>query len=340
MATEQAGPVTVLERIAALMQRGREAARSGQRARARRYFAAVLEIDPGCTAAWLERAAVVDDPQEAAAHLAQALSLDPGNRHARQALQAVRRAIANRPPYRGPDLPAVTTSGAPVPRPLVPMVEPRQAPSLAGVWMAIGLLLLALILAAILLTDTPRIVVAALLPTDTPTPTLTPTPTTTPTPTLTPTPTFTPTPTPTPTFTPTPTPTATPTPSPTRIPEDQSQTEKWIEVDLSQQRLYAHEGQSTVLTAVVSTGTRYHPTVTGRFRIYAKYRSTTMSGPGYYLPGVPWTMYFYGGYAIHGTYWHNNFGHPMSHGCINMKTPEAKWLFDWAPKGTLVVVHP
>jgi lipoprotein-anchoring transpeptidase ErfK/SrfK len=79
--------------------------------------------------------------------------------------------------------------------------------------------------------------------------------------------------------------------------------------------------------------------VKGRFKIYAKYRSAPMSGPGYYLPGVPWTMYFHKGYAIHGTYWHNNFGTRMSHGCINMKTPEAKWLFKWAPKGTLVVVH-
>jgi lipoprotein-anchoring transpeptidase ErfK/SrfK len=103
--------------------------------------------------------------------------------------------------------------------------------------------------------------------------------------------------------------------------------------------LYAHEGQTTVLAAVVSTGTRYYPTVTGRFNIYAKYTSTLMTGPGYYLPDVPYTMYFYGGYAIHGTYWHNNFGTPMSHGCVNMKTPEAKWLFNWAPSGTLVVVH-
>ena len=79
--------------------------------------------------------------------------------------------------------------------------------------------------------------------------------------------------------------------------------------------------------------------VKGRFRVYAKYRATPMRGPGYYLPNVPWTMYFYGGYAIHGTYWHNNFGTPMSHGCVNMKIPEAKWLYNWTPRGTLVVVH-
>lgn len=334
-------PVTAQERIAALMQRGMAAAQAGQRARARRYFAAVLEIDPTHIGAWLERAAVVDDPQEAAAHLVQVLSLDPGNRRARQALRAVRRATVNLPPYRGPGLPAVTSSCAPVPRPLVPLAKPRQARPLIGAWMAPGVLLLILLLAAILWTDTPHTVVAALLPTNSPTPTATPRPTATPPPTFTPTPSPTPTATPSPTFTPTPTstPTATPSPSPTMVPEDRSRSGKWIEVDLSQQRLYAHEGQNRVLTAVVSTGTRYHPTVTGRFRIYAKYRSTPMSGPGYYLPGVPWTMYFYGGYAIHGTYWHNNFGHPMSHGCINMKTAEARWLFNWAPVGTLVVVH-
>jgi lipoprotein-anchoring transpeptidase ErfK/SrfK len=126
---------------------------------------------------------------------------------------------------------------------------------------------------------------------------------------------------------------------PTAVPADQSESGKWIEVDLSDQRLYAHEGQKTVLTAVVSTGTRYYPTVTGRFKIYAKYRATRMTGPGYNLPNVPWTMYFYRGYAVHGTYWHRNFGRPMSHGCVNMKIPEAKWLYNWAPKGTLVVVH-
>ena len=123
------------------------------------------------------------------------------------------------------------------------------------------------------------------------------------------------------------------------MPADQSESGKWIEVDLSEQRLYAHEGQATVLSAVVSTGISVYPTRTGRFRIYAKYQSTPMSGPGYYLPGVPWTMFYSGNYAIHGTYWHNNFGHPMSHGCVNMKTNEAKWLYQWAPKGTLVVIH-
>jgi lipoprotein-anchoring transpeptidase ErfK/SrfK len=90
---------------------------------------------------------------------------------------------------------------------------------------------------------------------------------------------------------------------------------------------------------VVSTGTASHPTPTGTFRVYAKYRAIAMSGPGYYLPGVPHTMFFYSGYAIHGTYWHNNFGTPMSHGCINLTKADAAWLYSWTPMGTKVVIH-
>ncbi len=114
---------------------------------------------------------------------------------------------------------------------------------------------------------------------------------------------------------------------------------KWIDIDLSSQRLRAYAGSSVLRTMVVSTGIARYPTPTGRFRIYSKYRSITMSGPGYYLPGVPHSMFFYRGYAIHGTYWHNNFGTPMSHGCINLTRTDAAWLYGWAPIGTLVVIH-
>jgi lipoprotein-anchoring transpeptidase ErfK/SrfK len=64
-----------------------------------------------------------------------------------------------------------------------------------------------------------------------------------------------------------------------------------------------------------------------------------MRGPGYDLHNVPYTMYFYKGYGLHGTYWHNNFGTPMSHGCVNMPTEEAKWAYYWADYGTPVVVQ-
>jgi lipoprotein-anchoring transpeptidase ErfK/SrfK len=344
--------VTSEEQIAWLMVRGRTAAGAGQGARAGRYFAAVLELDPDHVAARLEWAAVEDDPQRAMAHLAHVLTLEPGNERARRALRAVRRTAPNLP--LASDRAEVTPpSHTAAPLPLVPASQFAPRRSLPGGWLLLGILFLIVSLAVAVWTDAPRSVLAALLPSPTPTPTFTATPTPTYTPTPTPTPTYTPTPTPTPTNTPTPTPTPTDTPTstptsthtptrtpkPTKVAADQSESDKWIEVDLSEQKLYAHEGQATVLTAVVSTGTRYYPTVTGRFKIYAKYKAVRMTGPGYNLPNVPWTMYFYRDYAIHGTYWHNNFGHPMSHGCVNMKTDQAKWVYDWAPKGTLVVIH-
>jgi lipoprotein-anchoring transpeptidase ErfK/SrfK len=79
--------------------------------------------------------------------------------------------------------------------------------------------------------------------------------------------------------------------------------------------------------------------VLGDYSIYLKYDSQLMTGPGYYLPGVPWVMYFYQGYSLHGTYWHSNFGTPMSHGCVNLPTEEAAWFYTWAPIGTPVHVQ-
>jgi lipoprotein-anchoring transpeptidase ErfK/SrfK len=182
-------------------------------------------------------------------------------------------------------------------------------------------------------------------PTYTPTftPTFTPTNTFTPTPTLPDTPTPTATFTPTETFTPTltPLPTDTPQPWPTYTPYTYPNYGgvRWIDVNLSQQMLYAYEGDTIVASFLVSTGVPAFPTVTGQFHIYIKLVYTLMAGDGYYLPNVPYTMYFYKGYGLHGTYWHNNFGHPMSHGCINMYTPDAEWLFYWASEGTLVNIH-
>jgi LysM repeat protein len=114
---------------------------------------------------------------------------------------------------------------------------------------------------------------------------------------------------------------------------------KWIDVNVAAQSLVAYEGQRPVYWATVSTGLARTPTVKGRFRIYSKYRSTTMAGPGYRYSNVPYVMFFYSGYSMHGCYWHNNFGQPMSHGCVNMRTSDAQWLYNWAPVGTLVVVH-
>jgi len=114
---------------------------------------------------------------------------------------------------------------------------------------------------------------------------------------------------------------------------------RWIEVNLSNQTLTAWQGDVPILHTAVSTGTYLYPTVTGRFAINTKLSSQRMIGPGYDLPGVPWVMYFYRDYAIHGTYWHNNFGTPMSHGCVNMRTSDAQMLYAWADYGTEVYVH-
>jgi lipoprotein-anchoring transpeptidase ErfK/SrfK len=138
-------------------------------------------------------------------------------------------------------------------------------------------------------------------------------------------------------------------------------TEKWIDVDLSEQRVVAYEGTRPVRAFIVSTGLPGTPTVTGTFRIWIKTPIQDMSGGNraagnyYYLKDVKWVQYFYQEYAFHGTYWHNNFGQPMSRGCVNMTNEDAKWLFDWASphvtatrgwfkptdkeKGTLVLVH-
>jgi lipoprotein-anchoring transpeptidase ErfK/SrfK len=118
---------------------------------------------------------------------------------------------------------------------------------------------------------------------------------------------------------------------------------RWIDINLSTQRLTAFEGNTPVYSASVSTGIRAYPTVVGQFKIYTRYTSQTMDGRrlgfNYYLPNVPYVMYFYGNYAIHGTYWHTNFGTPMSHGCVNMSTPDAQWLYNWSSIGTPVNVH-
>jgi lipoprotein-anchoring transpeptidase ErfK/SrfK len=114
---------------------------------------------------------------------------------------------------------------------------------------------------------------------------------------------------------------------------------RWIDINLSEQRLYAYEGEILQTSFLASTGTWATPTVTGTFQIWNKTRIQDMSGPGYYLPDVPYVMYFYKDYGIHGTYWHNNFGTPMSHGCVNLTIPDSEWLFNWAYVGMTVRVH-
>ncbi|KKR30110.1 hypothetical protein A2715_04115 [Candidatus Woesebacteria bacterium RIFCSPHIGHO2_01_FULL_39_32] len=119
-----------------------------------------------------------------------------------------------------------------------------------------------------------------------------------------------------------------------------SSEERYIEVDLSEQKLKAWDGSDLFLETAVSTGLPWYPTPQGEFRIWIKLKATKMEGGSgryyYYLPNVPYVMYFqndkvpgWRGYGLHGTYWHNDFGTPRSHGCVNLPTSIAEKLYYW-----------
>lgn len=114
---------------------------------------------------------------------------------------------------------------------------------------------------------------------------------------------------------------------------------RWLEIDLSSQRLIAWEGKKPVYAVIVSTGKKETPTLPGVFDVKFMRRLDRMRGADYDIPNVPYAMYYHGGYAIHGAYWHRNFGTPVSHGCINVAVDHAEWLYKWASVGTSVVIH-
>jgi lipoprotein-anchoring transpeptidase ErfK/SrfK len=119
--------------------------------------------------------------------------------------------------------------------------------------------------------------------------------------------------------------------------------DKRVVVDVNHQMLSCFEGNSEVFYCRVSTGAKFDiygnvvdkwSTPVGQHRVTRKYISLQMSGgatgAGYDLPGIGWSAIFAtGGVAVHSTFWHNNFGDPMSHGCVNVLPEDAKWLFRW-----------
>lgn len=117
-----------------------------------------------------------------------------------------------------------------------------------------------------------------------------------------------------------------------------SNDQKHIYVDLSTQTLYAYEGNKEIMQALISSG-KWGRTPVGNFNIWQKLPVTRMAGgqgADYYnLPNVQWVMYFYNDFGLHGTYWHNNFGYPMSHGCVNMRLVDARKLYAWANEPTV-----
>jgi lipoprotein-anchoring transpeptidase ErfK/SrfK len=114
---------------------------------------------------------------------------------------------------------------------------------------------------------------------------------------------------------------------------------RWIEVNLLTQRLIAWEGSKPVYAVIISTGKKSTPTIPGVFNIQSKRRIDRMKGEDYDIDDVPYVQYYSGGYAIHGAYWHKNFGRTVSHGCINLAVDHAKWLFDWSEIKTPLVIH-
>lgn len=125
-------------------------------------------------------------------------------------------------------------------------------------------------------------------------------------------------------------------------------THKRIVVNRARQTLTAYEGETVLLATAISTGLALTPTPKGTFTIFKKTPSRYMQGPlpglpsdqHYDLPGVPWNLYFtHDGAVIHGTYWHDSFGFPYSHGCVNLRPSEAKTLYTWADLGTKVIIE-
>ncbi len=342
------------------------ALRNGDKKTARQIAQQVIAADPSNEDGWLILAAL-SPPETAVKYLRRVLEINPQNEAAQKGVAwfSEQQAQSLQKPIPGKPLNANRKQ---------PFQVKRK--QILWPWLLIlfGITLLTLIqlhvvptlafptfqqMPTLVITENPLIEKASLTPTPTSTATSTPLPT------------HTTTPTPTATLTPTstePPPTATEqakaasksnskkknqqsksstsnnkapnNPPPISPPKGVGSNEHWIEVDLSSQRSYAYIGSSRVKSFIVSTGTWLHPTVTGVFKIYVKYRYANMSGPGYYLPDVPYVMYFYQDYGLHGTYWHHNFGVPMSHGCVNYSIPDAAWLFDFANVGTIVYIHP
>lgn len=133
------------------------------------------------------------------------------------------------------------------------------------------------------------------------------------------------------------------TPDPTRPPEVGAN--RWISINLYEQTLAVYEDGEMVYATLVSTGLDGWWTQPGTFQVYEKFEADPMQGAFaadrsdyYYLEDVPWILYFDKSRALHGAYWHNGYGYPRSHGCVNLSPADAEWIYDWAEVGTYVHV--
>ena len=150
-----------------------------------------------------------------------------------------------------------------------------------------------------------------------------------------------------------------------KMPKWAKEGERWIDVSIAKQVLLAYDGTQPAYATLISSGeagledpTTSKSTARGIFRIHTKHLTTTMSskivGEEFELKDIPYVQYFEEGYALHAAYWHDDFGTPRSHGCINLAPEDARWLFQWtepqlpsgwhgvrkALSGSVVFVHP
>lgn len=129
------------------------------------------------------------------------------------------------------------------------------------------------------------------------------------------------------------------------LPQGIKESEYWIDADLRRNVLTLFKGNKPEFATFFSPGLSVYPTLAGTSRIYKKLEKRTMAGGppqyagSYYLPDVPFTMYYNGSYAIHGTYWHDRFGYAKSHGCTNLTQGDAEYIFNRVSEGTIVVNH-
>jgi lipoprotein-anchoring transpeptidase ErfK/SrfK len=128
----------------------------------------------------------------------------------------------------------------------------------------------------------------------------------------------------------------------TETPFETASIHRYIDLNLSDQRTYLYENGTLVNSYAISSGLDSTPTPTGNFTVFAHTRLQNMGcyeGADYCTKDVPYSTWFAPDIAFHGTYWHNNFGQQMSHGCVNMPIDIARYVYEWAPVGTEVSVH-
>ena len=359
-----------------LLQQAYGALKAGRKAEARRLLEQVVAEYPQEFRGWLWLASIADSPQAALAHVERAAALNPGHPSVTQARAWAEKRLADKQPVA--TAATVAPAAAPAPEPTVER-EKRPFPFLFWGGAAALILILLLVgvwfvggngrttptttsnpaheqpAAPLTVASVDDEAAGGAIDTADTLPDPTMTPASQPTRSLIqaksvaaasdPLPTWTATP------LPTATPTATPTPEPTFVanrdyiqrPAGVRPDERWIDINLTTQTLTAYEGDTAVFSTLISSGISTRRTVTGQFRVWHRNLSQTMDGRrlgyDYYLENVPYVMYFYRDFAIHGTYWHNNFGAPMSSGCVNMKIDEAEWLYNWSQMGTLVNVR-